>query len=231
MGQVLNFFPLTIFKSKINLTNEKKKKMIEEIFTMEKKSKNIDYKNQSSAWTGDTQGFEYIHNNPIFDDFFLEVKKAIIEYLNVLEIDHNQLEIFIQRSWATISREKENIALHKHLQSHLSFSYYLKKNKEDSNFIIYDDEKKNEFIPGLFGSRTLVKKKLIKEVTLTTATRVSLEVKEDDIVIFPSKTPHSTDQINGNTERISISGDVIFLAKNTNLIEHLTPNFNNWKKL
>ena len=39
MGQVLNFFPLTIFKSTINLTNEKKKKMIEEIFTMEKKVK------------------------------------------------------------------------------------------------------------------------------------------------------------------------------------------------
>ena len=37
MGQVLNFFPLTIFKSTINLTNEKKKKMVEEIFTMEKK--------------------------------------------------------------------------------------------------------------------------------------------------------------------------------------------------
>ena len=50
--------------------------MIEEILAMEKKSKNIDYKNQSSAWTGDTQGFEYIHNNPIFDDFFIAVKKA-----------------------------------------------------------------------------------------------------------------------------------------------------------
>jgi hypothetical protein len=92
-------------------------------------------------------------------------------------------------------------------------------------------KKKNEFIPGLFGSKTLVQKKLIKEITFTTATRVSLDVKEDDIVIFPSKTSHSTDQIKTNAERISVSGDIIFLAKNTNLIEHLTPNFKNWKKL
>ena len=56
-------------------------------------------------------------------------------------------------------------------------------------------------------------------------------MKEDDIVIFPSKTPHGTEQIKTNDERISISGDVIFLAKDTNLIEHITPNFNNWKKL
>ena len=112
-----------------------------------------------------------------------------------------------------------------------SIEYYLKKNKDDSNFIIYDDEKKNEFIPGLFGSRTLVQKKLIKQITLATATKISLDIQEDDIIIFPSKTPHSTDQIKTNTERISISGDVVFLAKNTNSIEHLTPNFKNWKKL
>ena len=97
--------------------------------------------------------------------------------------------------------------------------------------LLFMTMKKNEFIPGLYGSKTLIQKKVIKEITFPTATRVSLEVNEDDILIFPSKTPHSTDQIETNSERISISGDVIFLAKDTNLIEHLTPNFTNWKKL
>ncbi len=92
-------------------------------------------------------------------------------------------------------------------------------------------KKKNEFIPGLFGSKTLVQKKLIKEITLASATKISLPVNEDDIVIFPSKTLHSTDQIKTNNDRISISGDIIFLAKDTNTLEHLTPSFENWKKL
>ena len=77
----------------------------------------------------------------------------------------------------------------------------------------------------------MVQKKLLKEISFATATRIALDVKEDDIVIFPSKTLHSTDQIKTNSERISISGDVIFLAKNTNKIEHLMPNYKNWKKL
>ena len=229
--KVHNFFPLSILQDQIKLTDEEKINLINDIRVMKANSQNSDYKLNKASWTGDTQGYEYIYNNPKFNNLFVEIKKKIQIYLDLLKMDQDQIEMYIQRSWATISVGSEVISKHQHLQSHLSFSYYLKKNKEDSNFIIYDDEKKNEFIPGLFGSRTLVKKKLIKEVTLTTATRVSLEVKEDDIVIFPSKTPHSTDQINGNTERISISGDVIFLAKNTNLIEHLTPNFNNWKKL
>ena len=77
----------------------------------------------------------------------------------------------------------------------------------------------------------LNKEKVVKQPTYASAPRVLLEVKEDDIVIFPSKTPHGTDQTLNNNERISISGDVIFLAKNTNLLEHLTPSFDNWKKL
>ena len=229
--KVHNFFPLSILQDQIKLTDEEKINLINDIRIMKSNSQNSDHKLNKASWTGDTQGHEYIYNNPKFSNLFEEIKKKIHIYLDFLKIDQDQIETYIQRSWATISVDSEVISKHQHLQSHLSFSYYLKKSKEDSNFIIYDDEKKNEFIPGLFGSRTLVQKNLIKQITLATASKVSLDVKEDDIVIFPSKTPHSTDQIKTNFERISISGDIIFLAKDTNLIEHLTPNFRNWKKL
>ena len=229
--KVHNFFPLSILQDQIKLTDEEKINLIDDIRVMKSNSQNSDYKLNKASWTGDTQGHEYIYNNPKFNNLFEEIKKKIQIYLDFLKIDKDQIETYIQRSWATISVGSEVISKHQHLQSHLSFSYYLKKSKEDSNFIIYDNEKKNEFIPGLFGSRTLVQKKLIKQITLATATKISLDIKEDDIVIFPSKTPHSTDQIKTNAERISISGDIIFLAKDTNSIEHLTPNFRNWKKL
>jgi uncharacterized protein (TIGR02466 family) len=229
--KVHNFFPLSILQDQIKLTDEEKINLINDIRIMKSNSQNSDHKLNKASWTGDTQGHEYIYNNPKFNNLFEEIKKKIYIYLDFLKIDQDQIETYIQRSWATISVDSEVISKHQHLQSHLSFAYYLKKNKEDSNFIIYDDEKKNEFIPGLFGSRTLVQKKLIKQITLATATKISLDIKEDDIVIFPSKTPHSTDQIKTNAERISISGDIMFLAKDTNSIEHLTPNFKNWKKL
>ena len=229
--KVHNFFPLSILQDQIKLTDEEKINLINDIRVMKNNSQNSNYQKNDASWTGDTQGYEYIFNIPKFENLFLEIKKKIEIYLDFLKIDKNQIEIYIQRSWATISVDSEVISKHQHLQYHLSFAYYLKKNIKDSNFIIYDDDKKNEFIPGLFGSKTLIQKKLIKEISFATATRIALDVKEDDIVIFPSKTPHSTDQIKTNSERISISGDVIFVAKDTTNIEHLMPNFKNWRKL
>ena len=231
MGQIFNFFPLSILKSKIEFSEEKKKKMLDEIFDMEKKSKNNEYKNQTSSWTGDTQGFEYIHNNPIFDDFFVEVKKRIIEYLDALQVDSEQLDIFIQRSWATISKEKENIALHKHLQSHLSFAYYLKKSETDANLLLIDETKHNEFLPGLFLSPTSNKRQIIKKRNISNTAAIVFDAKEDDIVIFPSKTPHQTQPNIENNNRVSISADIFIASKTSENLEHLVTPFKNWKSI
>ena len=231
MGQIFNFFPLSVLKSKINLSDQQKKKMLDEIFAMEKKSKNKGYKNQSSSWTGDTQGFEYIHNNPIFSDFFIEVKKVIIEYLETIEVDYNQLNIFIQRSWATISNEGENIALHKHLQSHLSFAYYLKKIESDANLLFIDEAKHNEFLPGLFLSPTSNKKQIIKKRNISNSAAIVFEAKEDEIVLFPSKTSHQTQPNIKNDNRVSISADIFITAKDSGNLENLVTPFENWKSI
>ena len=231
MGQIFNFFPLSILKSKIQFSEEKKKKMLDEVFAMEKKSTNNEYKNQTSAWTGDTQGFEYIHNNPIFDDFFIEVKKRIIEYLEAIQIDHDQLDIFIQRSWATISKEKENIALHKHLQSHLSFAYYLKKKDTDANILFIDETKHNEFLPGLFLSPSSNKRQIIKKRNISNTAAIVFDAKEDEIVIFPSKTAHQTQPNVKNDNRVSISADIFIASKNSENLEHLVTPFKNWKSI
>ena len=92
-------------------------------------------------------------------------------------------------------------------------------------------KKKNEFIPNLFNSNSLLQKQYVKKITFPTASTVAFDAKENDIIIFPSKTHHSTENSKNNSNRISISGDIIFLAKESNLLEYLTPNFNNWKKL
>ena len=52
-----------------------------------------------------------------------------------------------------------------------------------------------------------------------------------DIVIFPSKTPHSTQPNVTNNERISISADITLIAKDSELLEHLTPPISNWQKI
>lgn len=229
MQKIFNFFPLSVFKSTITIPQVEKDKMINEILNMENNSKNYDYKTNDSAWTGDTQGFEFLHENNTFDKLFLEIEKNIKEYLENFSIDHSQLNMYFQRSWATISRKNENIANHRHAQSHLSFAYYLKKNKDDSKLSFFDENRHNEFIPGFLDSLSVQKKNMIKSRNILNSPTILFDVKEDDIVIFPSKSLHGTQKGALNSERISISADIMIVAKNSENLEHLITPIDKWK--
>ena len=60
---------------------------------------------------------------------------------------------------------------------------------------------------------------------------VVCEAKEDEIIIFPSKTPHQTQKNVKNKERISISSDIFITSKDSSNMEHLVTPFLEWKKL
>ena len=228
---IINLFPLTIIKDKINMSNNEKVKMIEEIRLMKKNSKNKDYQTQSNSWTGDTQGYEFIHKNKSFGKLFEEIKKRVMEYLKCVEIDNKLIDLYIQRSWATISEGEERIKKHRHFQSHISFAYYLKKNKEDSNLVVFDEAYKNEIMPGIFRSDTALQKGIVKKMNQFNVTQAIVNIEEDDIVIFPSKTIHSTQPSKSNKERISISADIICVAKNSKLLEMGLPPLDEWTRI
>jgi uncharacterized protein (TIGR02466 family) len=225
-----NLFPLTIYKSKIELNMLEKESLENEIFLMEKNTKNQDYKTHNKAWTGDTQGFANLHHNKKFENLFNQIKVHIQNYLEKLHIDTKQTNIYYQRAWATISRGLENISPHIHAQSHVSFAYYLKKSSSESKILFLDQNKNNEIIPGLFSSKSINKKNIIKERDEHNTSAITFDVEEDDIVIFPSKTLHSTQANIKNDLRISLSADITILAKDSENLEHLIPAFKDWKK-
>ena len=228
---LINLFPLTIIKDKIETSEEDKNVMINEIRDMKKNSKNLRYQTETNAWTGDTQGFEFIHKNKKFKKLFDEIIKRVWGYLNCVEIDSKLVDIYIQRSWATISIGNERIKKHRHFQSHISFAYYLKKNKQDSNFVVFDESYKNEIMPGIFRSDTALQKGIVKKMNQFNVTQAIVNVEENDIVIFPSKTIHSTQPTQNNDERISISADIVCIAKDSNLLEMGMPPLNEWTKM
>ena len=229
--KVLNLFPSSIIQDKILINQEVKQGMIKEIETMVLNSKNKQDKGTQDSWTGDTQGFEYIFKNEKFSLLLQEIKKIIIKYLNHLGIDDSKIDIYITRSWATFSNGKEKILPHKHKQSHISFAYYLKKNLEDSNIMFHNEHFQNEIIPGLFTSRTLKAGGILKETNLFNASSLEIKIEEDDILVFPSKSLHGTQPNKLNSGRISISGDIVCVAKDSELLENMMPPINNWEKL
>jgi uncharacterized protein (TIGR02466 family) len=228
--KTINLFPLSIIQEKILLDKNIKNKMTEEIEIMVSKSKKT-YGTKDVSWTGDTQGFEYLSKNEKFKELFIGIKKVAIKYLNHLKIDENLIDLYITRSWATVSNGKEQISPHKHLQSHISFAYYLKKSANDSNIVFIDDHYQNEIIPGIFRNPTVRDNGVIKEFNLFNASSIDLNIQEDDIIIFPSKTSHRTQANKINEGRISISGDIVCVLKDSNLLENIMPPLENWEKL
>ena len=53
--EILNLFPLSIYKSKVGLDDDLRKTLIQEIYNQENESKNNRTKmyNERSSWTGD----------------------------------------------------------------------------------------------------------------------------------------------------------------------------------
>jgi uncharacterized protein (TIGR02466 family) len=214
MHELIHLFPLTIYKNLVGLDLKERKKLIDLILEMEKKSlkNNLD-KKEKQSWLGDINGY-------------VNIKK----YIDFLNVDTDQLDIYIQRSWPTISRGGENIVPHSHHQSHISFAYYLKKNENDSKIVFHNSAAQNEFVPKLFSSISVAKKSIIKKIDLLCAPVVQVSSKEDEIIIFPSKSRHSTQPGSDNVERISISADISIVVKNSDGLEHFIPPLKNWKK-
>ena len=227
----INLFPLSIIKEEISLNKDEKKNMINEIKLMISQPEKKNNRNDESSWTGDTQGFEYLFKNKKFNPLLIEIRKYLTKYINHLGIDENKIDLYMTRSWATVSMGKERISKHKHKQSHISFAYYLKKNEEDSNIVFFDENYQNEIIPGLFVSSTVKNEGIMKNLNLMNAVSVDIKVKENDIIIFPSKALHGTQAYRNNNERISISGDIICVAKDSNLLETMMPPISNWDKI
>ena len=230
MDQFINFFALTIYKSKINLKENERNELIDEITNQKKKRKNTDYVPETRAWTGDTQGYEYLYLNSKFKNLFKQIENHVLIYIKKFGFDTNKINIYFQRAWATVSTKNQNISSHDHPQSHISFAYYLKKSKLDGGITFIDNHKHNEFIKNSFGSKILIEQKVIDRSTFFNSNSVNLIPEQDDIIIFPSKTLHATQTNNTEDTRISISADITIISKNTAKIEQLITPIDKWKK-
>ena len=226
--KVLNLFPLTVVEETIIIDENERNVLVDEI---KKMKTGEDKKNKSQyAWTGDTKGHEFLFSNKLFKNLANKISLSIINYLSLLEINTDLLDIYFQRSWATFTENDQKINFHTHSQSNISFAYYLLKPKGSGGIIFKSNDLQNEVAKNIFtGSK--MEKSLIHKANVYNSDKSSFDPPQDTIIIFPSKTPHATLPNKSNLPRISISGDITIMLKNSNGFEHLMPNFKNWTKL
>ena len=183
----------------------------------------------SYAWTGDTKGYEFLFSNTLFKNLSKKISSVIIEYLNLLEINSNHLDIYYQRSWATYTENEQSINFHTHSQSNISFAYYLLKPEKSGGIIFRSNELQNEVAKNIFTNSKL-EKSLVNKANPYNSDKSMFDLDQDSIIIFPSKTPHATVPNKSGSPRISISGDISIMLKDSKGFEHLMPSFSNWTK-
>ena len=228
---IIQLFPLSVYKAKIGLTESERKILIEEVQSQKLKSKNPSYKIKTGTWTGDTQGFEFLYLNKKFEKLFNQISLNVKKYTECLGINNKKIDFYYQRAWATIAKDNENISPHQHKQSHISFAYYLKKNVNDGSLNFHNEALHNEIAPGLFySSSEKSPSKDFFKANFFNARIVNINPKVDEIYIFPSKSIHSTSPNKSNEERISISADISIIAKESENIENLITPVDKWMK-
>ncbi|MDC2975941.1 2OG-Fe(II) oxygenase family protein [bacterium] len=225
--KIFNLFPLTVVQDSINIENKERDKLVNEILKM--KNRNTEIEQSSYSWTGDTKGHEFLFSNHLFKSLANKISNVIIKYLETLEINTNLLDIYYQRSWATITEKDQNINFHTHSQSNISFAYYLLKPEKSGGIIFRSNELQNEIAKNIFTNSKL-EKSLINKANPYNSDRSMFDLDQDSIIIFPSKTPHATVPNKSGFPRISISGDISIMLKDSKGFEHLMPNFSNWTK-
>ena len=223
-NQSYQFMPFSVFKDIIDMNNSEKSIMIERILNIKNSNKN-----DNSAWTSDLNGEQFLLRNKFFRKLYKEIGTKVKEYASTLNINIEMIDFYMQRSWATVCNKNEYLNPHKHWQSNISFAYYLKKPLNSGNIVFSFNENPNEIANKLF-SYDKLKKGLLHDINNLNQTVFEIDAIEDEIIIFPSKTAHSTMKNLSNEERISISGDISIMLKNSNEFEHLLPNPNLWQR-
>ena len=225
--KIANLFPLAIGQDTINLDEAERLLLVNEINKM--RARELEVNKSSYAWTGDTNGHEFLFSNNLFKNLSNKISSVIIEYLKTLEINTEYLDIYYQRSWATYTENEHSINFHTHSQSNISFAYYLLKPNNSGGIIFKSNELQNEIAKNIFTNSKL-EKSLINKPNPYNSDRSMFDLEQDSIIIFPSKTPHATVPNRSGLPRISISGDISIMLKDSKGFEHLMPNFSNWTK-
>ena len=73
--KVLNLFPLTVTQDKINVDEHERSLLINEIKNMQLNNN----KQSSYAWTGDTNGYEFLFENKLFVNLAKKISESVIK--------------------------------------------------------------------------------------------------------------------------------------------------------
>lgn len=225
LKNIVNLFPLSVYIDDVAEHASLKQRLYSKV-----KSLPAYQPHSRFAWTGDVKGHGFIHLDAAFKPWLDAMVPHIHRYLELLRLRTEHLDIYFQRSWPTHTMSNQQIAPHNHENAHISLVYYLNKPQRAGGLRLLMPNTPNEIVPNLLGSSAAVQPFFV-ERTPFNSSHVDLDLKEGQVLIFPSKTMHQTLTSESDEDRISLVADIAVTLNEQSECEKFMPALSLWKKL
>lgn len=165
-----------------------------------------------------------LHQDKRFEQLYSELSEVIHNCLLSQKYNLDLFDVYITKSWATLSTKEQHIAYHRHMSSHFSFVYYPQAHEQGNLFLLDDDAHK-------VGLNIPKRDPYFTEWNQINYGKTEYPAETGNVIIFPSMIFHETGQNNKEDPRISISGDIMLTMKKGIKSEHNIPSPSTWKKI
>ena len=221
--KVHEVFPILVAQDTIEMHEEFKNQYFEELKSL--------WFNGYENETPENSGRCSLHLNKNYTSLFQSLKKCICNYLDLLEIDYEKLNINFVKSWVGYhNKDIPQLKPHIHNGSDISFCYYLSSDDTSDKFCVHNLNNVNEVSGNIFEPSN--KYNIIKKFNKYNCGNYTMTPHEGTLIIFPSSLSHSTLKKQNLKDRYVIAGDVkLCLKPEYNLHHQSMPHPSLWLSL
>ena len=224
MSNITKWFGYPIYITKLQ-DYEKINQIILPIILKEITPENSKYSLTTDVVTKESKSLDdKLHLDSRFKSLFIQLSKVIRDCLSNQKYNLDLFEIYITKSWATLSTKKQFIRYHRHRGSHFSFVYYPQAHKQ-GNLILLDDD---AYKVGLCIPKT---DPYFSEWNDSNYGKAEYPADTGNVIIFPSMLFHKTEENQKDEPRVSISGDIMLTMKDGIKSENNIPSPATWMML
>jgi|TARA_B100000035_G_scaffold147801_1_gene126022 uncharacterized protein (TIGR02466 family) len=209
--------------------------VVQDTIDNHEKFKSLYFEELKSQWfngyeneTPENSGRCSLQLNEDYFPFFKSLIKCVRNYLDVLEIDHQKLNINVTKAWVGYhNKDIPQLKPHIHNGADISFCYYISSDESSDKLCVHNKDNMNELSKGMF--ETSDRFNLIKKFNKYNCESYTITPHEGTVVLFPSSLMHSTLKRDNLGDRYVIAGDIkLCLKEYYNLHHQSVPHPSKW---
>ena len=193
--EILKYFPLPIFKYKVDNYKTFNKELEKYIYKLKKEDEEGMIRSNRGGWH--SKPFAVNEKGSIQNKFTLELSKYIFDTFKCYGWKCEPERIVVSEMWAIINKPNDFNVIHTHPNSYLSAAYYVKAPEKAGKFVIEN--------PNTVATHSYPAPEKKTEFNVKAA---ALEIEEGNLFLFPAYLPHKVNENKSSEDRIVISFNV-----------------------